>query len=418
MTIPHPLHTAGPAGPHALPTPRWQQRIDKAKALKKQMAAMPGFAGAPPQAPTVGDCLGLCLPVEFPDVPAAIAREQIDAFCNQPGYRGFGNNGSVFDYYLDNSAGKLRYKTLVAPYYTAREPRAHYVDEGVAQGQRSAELVREAIEHHRANGFDFSRFSVDAANTIRATNLLYAGPVVNTFAKGLWPHASTVPGGVPVGAGRSVADYQVSAMADALKLGVYCHENGHMLCDFPDLYQFGGVRAGCGSYCLMSFGAVADERNPPQIGAYLKYKAGWALPQIVTHGQSFTALAAGNRFFMLQKSATEYFLIEFRQRAGRDAALPDEGLAVWHVDELGSNTDPDAADAAHRHYECALIQADGRNDLVGGNDGDDSDLFGPTTQPVFAPHAKPSSLWWDGTPSGLRISAIRPVAGGLEFTVA
>ena len=417
MTIPHPPHAGG--GSHAaLPKPRWQQRIDQAKALKRRMARSPAFAGAPPQAPTTGDCLGLCLPIQFPDVPATIGREEIDAFCNQPGYSGFGNNGSVFDYYLDNSAGKLRYKTVVAPCYTARQPRSHYVDEAIAQGQRSAQLVREAVEHHRSNGFDFSRFTVDAANTIRATNLLYAGPVVNTFAQGLWPHASTVVGGVATDGGRAVADYQVSAMADGLRLGVYCHENGHMLCDFPDLYQFGNVRAGCGSYCLMSFGAVADERNPPQIGAYLKFKAGWALPQPIARGRAFTAAAAGNHCFILQKSATEYFLIEYRQRAGRDAALPAEGLAVWHVDELGSNTDPDSADAAHRHYECALVQADGRNDLVGGNDGDDADLFGPTAQPVFAPGTKPSSLWWDGSASGLQISMIRAVAGGLEFTVA
>jgi hypothetical protein len=242
--------------------------------------------------------------------------------------------------------------------------------------------------------------------------------VVNSFAKGLWPHASTLAGGLALGPDRAVADYQVSAMAEALTLGVYCHENGHMLCDFPDLYQFGGVRAGCGSYCLMSFGAVTDERNPPQIGAYLKYKAGWATPEPVSPGRTFMASAEGNRFFILQKSAFEYFLIEYRARAGRDAALPGEGLAVWHIDELGSNTAPDSADPPHRHYECALVQSDGRNDLVGGNDGDDSDLFGPTGQPVF-PHAgNPSSLWWDGTPSGLQISAIRPAGTGFEFTVA
>jgi hypothetical protein len=121
---------------------------------------------------------------------------------------------------------------------------------------------------------------------------------------------------------------------------------------------------------------------------------------------------------MLQRSATEYFLIEYRQRAGRDAALPGQGLAVWHVDELGSNTSPQSAAAGHRNYECALVQADGRNDLGGVNDGDDSDLFGPTAQPVFPPGGNPSSLWWDGTSSGLQISAIREVPGGLEFTVA
>ena len=88
MTIPHPPHAGGAGGAHPLPKPRWQQRIDKAKAQKKQMAAMPGFAGAPPQAPTVGDCLGLCLPVEFPDVPASIPRDDIHAYSNHPCYSG------------------------------------------------------------------------------------------------------------------------------------------------------------------------------------------------------------------------------------------------------------------------------------------------------------------------------------------
>lgn len=158
MTIPQLAHGGDGGGHCALPKPRWQQRIDKAKAkaVKRQMASSPGFAGAPPKAHTLGDCLGLCLPVEFPDVPATIAREEIEAFCNQPGYAGFGNNGSVFDYYLDNSTGKLRYKTVVAPCYMARHPRSHYVDEAIPPGQRSGELVREAVEHHLAQGFDFS----------------------------------------------------------------------------------------------------------------------------------------------------------------------------------------------------------------------------------------------------------------------
>lgn len=414
MTLP-PMH--GAAAHAHLPRPRWQQRIDQARAAKRQLETHPGLAGAPPPLPTRGDCLGLCLPVSFPDVPASIAPSEIEAFCNQPGYTGFGNNGSVFDYYLDNSAGQLRYRTLMAPGYTARHPRGHYTDEAVPSGQRSGELVREAIEHHLSQGFDLRRLTLDSGGNVRAVNLLYAGPVVNTFAQGLWPHASTLAGGLAAGAGRTVADYQVSAMGDALSLGVYCHENGHMLCDFPDLYQLDEVRAGCGSYCLMSFGAVADAANPPQLGAYLKYKAGWALPEIVVPGGAYTATAEGNCCFMLQKSATEYFLIEYRQRAGRDAALPGEGLAVWHVDELGSNTAPLSADPGHRHYECTLVQADGRDDLVGVNDGDASDLFSPTLQPVFS-EPRPSSRWWDGSASGLQITGIRSVAGGLRFQLA
>lgn len=408
MTLPPPSSHAAHA-PSGLPTPLWQQRIAALKKVKKDLRDR-----APPRHHTRGDFQGLALPVAFPDVPLTIPREEIEAFCNTPGYNGFGNKGSVYDYYLDNSMQKVRYQTTVAPYYTARFEREHYAKPERPYGDGAQELLDEVVGHHVAQGFDFGSPTTEAGS-VRATNLLYAGPAVNKHGKGLWPHASTLRRPVSIGHGLQVADYQVTAMGTALSLGVYCHENGHMLCDFPDLYQYGDVRAGCGSYCLMSFGAVADAFNPPQIGAYLKYKAGWGLPQMIVPGTPYVAAPGGNQFFMLQRNNNEYFLIENRQKSGRDLALPDAGLAVWHVDELGSNTEPGQAGEGHRNYECALVQADGRNDLVGHNDGDDSDLFNVTTQPVFPAGGRPSSLWWDGAPSGLQIRYIKKVTGGLEF---
>jgi len=409
MTIPHSME--GAAVPMRLPETRWRQRLEHSRATKRQLERSPGLAGAPPQRPTLGDCLGLCLPVDFPDFPATLSAADIDAFCNRPGYRGFGNNGSVFDYFLDNSGGRLRYKTLVAPFYTARHPRAYYTDSAVPLGERSAELVREAVEFHRERGLDFGKLTADEVRDIRATNLLYAGPVVNGFNEGLWPHSSTVLGGLMVGAGRSIADFQVTAMDTELTLGIYCHENGHMLCDFPDLYQMGEVRAGVGSFCLMGFGAVSNPRNPPQVCGYLKYKAGWATAEALGAGQAVVAPAAGNRVFLLSRSGVEYFLLEYRRQSGRDASLPDGGLAVWHIDELGCNTWPQRAESGHRHYECALVQADGRDDLAAGSDGDASDLFGPTDSPALR-----FASWWDGTPSGLQVGAIRQLPDALEFT--
>jgi hypothetical protein len=55
-----------------------------------------GPAPAPPQRQTFGDFVGLCLLIQFPDVAGTIPREEVEAFCNQPGYNGFGNNGSVY----------------------------------------------------------------------------------------------------------------------------------------------------------------------------------------------------------------------------------------------------------------------------------------------------------------------------------
>lgn len=413
MFLPHP-----PMPPQA-PRPRWQRRIEETKETLRRIERMPGLAMAPPQQHTVGVHVGLCLPVEFQDVEGQLTREQVDAFCNAPDFTGFGNNGSVADYFRDNSGGALDYRTIVAPWYRARHARSHYTDPSAPFGRRAGELLREAVAFHRAQGLDFAALSVDASGAVRATNLFYAGPVVNEHGQGLWPHASSLGDGFAIGGGRSVSDYQVTAMGEQLAIGVYCHENGHMLCDFPDLYEYHGLRrAGCGSFCLMCFGAVADERNPAQIGAYLKYKAGWAEPEILQPGRQYVAGAQGNQLFMHARSSTEYLLIEHRAQSGRDAALPAAGLAIWHIDELGSNAQPQAAAEGHRHYECRLLQADFRDDLGAGSgpgtEGDATDLFGPTSRPVFASAGLPR--WWDGTPTGLQIGSIRSVPGGLQFS--
>lgn len=399
--------------------PRWQQRIASARQVLHQHERMPGLALAPPQRETRGRCTGLALPVDFPDLPG-LPQADLDAFCNARGFAGFGNNGSVADYFRDTSAGQLDYRTLVAPTYRARHPRSHYLDPAVPFGQRAADLVAEALAFHRDQGLTPDALTLDDTQAVRATNLLYAGPVANRHGEGLWPHASTLPAGVPLGGDRTARDYQVTAVGAGPTLGVYCHENGHMLCDFPDLYEYDGARrAGCGSFCLMCFGAVADERNPPQVGAYLKWKAGWARPQLLEAGRRYVAHAEGNALFLHARSATEYLLIEYRAQSGRDAALPGAGLAIWHVDELGSNSAPGSAPEGHRHYECRLLQADGRDDLTAGSgagsDGDATDLFGPRDGPLFADDSLPR--WWDGTPAGLRLTGLQAVPDGLAFHV-
>ena len=95
-----------------------RERREQLRAMRA-MAAAGGPLLAPPQRQTVGDFVGLCLLIDFSDSPATIAREEVERFCNQPGYTGFGNNGSVLDFFLENSIGRCRYTNIVAPYYRA-----------------------------------------------------------------------------------------------------------------------------------------------------------------------------------------------------------------------------------------------------------------------------------------------------------
>ncbi len=81
----------------------------------------------------------------------------------------------------------------------------------------------------------------------------------------------------------------------------------------------------------------------------------------------------GHGVFRLWKDGTsgpEYFLLENRQQTGYDAALPGNGLLLWHIDEnQAGNTD-------ENHYKVALLQADGNRDLeLDHNRGDAGDPF-------------------------------------------
>jgi M6 family metalloprotease-like protein len=397
-------------------TSRWETRRNQFKSALRSATLAPGIVAAPPHRETVGDFVGLCLLIQFPDVPGSIPPNEVDDFCNKPGYTGFGNKGSMYDYFLEVSGGKLKYKNVVTPYYTANHPRSYYTNEAVAQPIRARELIKEALTHFKARGFNFDRLTSDSQSYVYATNVFYTGTRVNNWAKGLWPHSYHLLTPYSLAGGKLVFDYQVTDMADELSLGTFCHENGHMICDFPDLYDYGYESAGVGSFCLMCAGANVDEKNPTHVNAYLKYRAGWAQSVTrITAGLQATATAGANQFFIHRKGPTEYFIIENRLRTGRDQALPGSGLAIWHIDELGDNQNEHMTPALH--YECTLVQADGRHDLENDshNYGDASDLFAASLTDHFGSGTIPNSKWWDGTASGLEINTISSAGEVMSF---
>lgn len=406
---------------------RWRQRRREHREalLLSKRAAEEGLFLAPPTRQTVGTFVGLTLLIDFSDVPGTITRDEVEEFCNRPGYTGFGNNGSVRDYFYDVSGGKLEYTNTVIAYYRARRPRSYYTDERVPQPKRAIELIREALDHLKASGFDASQLTSDGQDYIYALNVFYAGTRSNNWAQGLWPHAFHIAGGYALAPGKIVHDYQITDMTNELSLGTFCHENGHLICDFPDLYDYGqdGVKSqGAGVFCLMCAGGLGSRaKNPAQVGAYLKRAAGWTDSLVaLTPGTTIPLAAGRNDFAWLAKNTEEYFIVENRAATGRDAVLPGSGLAIWHVDELGSNEHQHGSPS--KHYECALMQADGLRQLEkgggGGNSGDAGDLFHSAINSRFGPQpTNPDSRWWDGSPSGLDMRNIGAAGPSMSFDV-
>ncbi|HZV80850.1 MAG TPA: M6 family metalloprotease domain-containing protein, partial [Geobacteraceae bacterium] len=332
-----------------------------------------GVVPAPPASATIGTKVGLTLLIDFPDAQATISKSSIESFLNGSSYTGFGNNGSVRQYFSDVSASRLDYTNLVTIYVRMAQPKSYYNDTSKDCGIQGRLLINDALEILKSRSDynstilpTFESLTTDGSGNASAFNVYFAGSDSGVWSYGLWPHSWALASPVPLGNGKSVYLYQITNVGSSLELGTFCHENGHMLCDFPDLYDYGyDSVGGAGVFSLMGYGGSGT--NPKQVDAYLKSAAGWATvtdldSSSILTGTLVAAPGSGyDNFYRYRRPgvSTEYFLLENRQKVGRDAGLPSAGIAVWHVDELGNRDNQSMTpNSLHRNYELTLVQAD------------------------------------------------------------
>lgn len=392
----------------------------------------------PPPFETVGLKVGLTMLIDFSDVAGTIPQAEVVNFLNGDNYTGFGNNGSVKEYFYDNSGGLLTYTNVATIYVRAPQPKSFYADVTKDAGSQGNLLIKDCLEvlkglpNYQTEILPlFDALTTDAQNRVVAFNVYYAGDDGGVWAAGLWPHSWVL---AEVGeqelspGGKKLWFYQLTNIGNQLSIATFCHENGHMLCGYPDIYDYEyDSTGGAGVFCLMNSGGFGQ--NPSQICAYLKRASGWATVTEVTTATTMKATlsSAGtnfNHFYRFQKPGvpTEYYLIENRQATGRDAILPSSGIAVWHCDELGDRDNQSLAyNTSHANYEVTLMQADNRWDFQNNrNDGDLADLWfegNPASgyPGEFTDDSQPSARWWDGSRSGLIMSEIS--VSGTDMTV-
>lgn len=418
---------------------RWEER----KAAIHQ-AAVSGIAAAPPSTTTLGNKYGLCLLIDFDDDPSTVPQAEIVNFCNGDNYTGYGNNGSVKKYYQDVSNGLLTYSNIVTAYVripNSTHPKSYYNDITKDAGSNANYMIADAITILKGLPNytteilpTLNSLTVDANNQVIACNVFYAGDNGNTWMYGLWPHSwdLEVVGAQDLSNGMKLWRYQVSNIGASLELGTFCHENGHMLCGYPDLYDYDyDSVGGAGDFCLMAFGN-SPGNNPVQICAYLKRASGWTTTTELDSSSAVNAVVtdfAGtnfNHFYRFQKPGvtTEYYLAECRYAMGRDSSLPASGVAIWHVDELGDRDNQSLVpNSIHANYELTLVQADNLWDFEHyKNAGDLNDLYYDGNMAngynnTFTDFSGPSANWWDGTPSGANFHGFSEKAPTMTFTV-
>ena len=362
-----------------------------------------------------GTIRGITILVEFPDVPFTLQKNDISALLNDDHYTRHGNFCSVRGYYLLMSGGQLDYSNEVFGPVKLRHKRNHY------HFTRRNDLLRESMRALVRNKADLKAFDSNGDRKIDAVNIVYAGKTQYVDRSWLWPHSFANEmrfGNV------STCFYQICSL-ESMSIGTFCHESGHMLCRFPDLYDYGNrdtdfVRSsGLGNYCLMSAGNHLDEgRTPSPVCAYLRYLAGWCTREVSLNSPGTFEAVQGDyatvHKYKLDDLPNEFFLVENRFKAGLDTALPASGLAVLHCDVNGSNEWQQGTPT--RHYQCGLIQADGNLHLENGtNNGDRSDLFASQSGTALAYETNPSSRRWDRSDSGLNIADIGTPGSMISF---
>ncbi len=414
---------------------RWAKRIEANRKIRRAVAGDTLKKAEVESvkidaAPVTGNKRGLTILVQFPNDPSTPGadpidfptdRAKIERFCNKVGYTENGNTGSVRDYFSDQALGKLTYTQTVTTIVTVPRARNYYNysdypanrnlrDNGIA----GRELINDAVAVLKAQNFDFSSLSVDENGNVVATNLFFAGPDSGVWSEGLWPSAWFLSPGISVGTAAkpvTLLRYQITNIDNSSPvIGTFCHENGHLLLGYPDIYD--NVGQGVGQHCLMGSGSnLNNGKTPAPINVHFKDLVGWAKITSLKPSEFGTASlpTTGNVGYRLTNSraTTEFFMVENRGTGDRWAQYcPDKGIAIWHIDET---VDGDVGTLNNPHYGVALMQADGREDLENGrNRGDDTDLYDLIT-PKFTDSTRPSARWWDNSRSSVEIQVISDV---------
>ena len=337
---------------------------------------------------------GLIILVEFSDKSFSMtdANNYYYRMANEKGFSSGSQQGSIRDYFSDQSNGLFMLDFDVVGPYKLLQPYSYYGkdDENGNTDINSIQMITQSVGM-AGREVDFKDYDWDGDNQVEQVYIIYAGggQATGGGTDTVWPHKSNIssyPGNgykPMVMNGITIDVFACSNEMIGTKpagIGTICHEFSHCL-GYPDMYD---VRAnggetntfyGMGTWDLMNSGSHnANGYCPAGYTGWEKWQAGWIEPIVLDedkivermlsqseHGESYIIYNAGN--------PNEYYMLDNRQRVGWDRALAGAGLLIMHVDYVPNrfvvhgrpNTPADEND----HQHITIIHADNK---AGDND--------------------------------------------------
>ena len=316
--------------------------------------------------------------------------------------------GSVRQVYESNSLSIFTIQTTVVDWITLSKPERYY-----GNGNNGFTKFKEAIVEaltmldNGGGGFDFPAFDLDENGALDGFGILHSGYGAEYGGDDchgapsedrIWSHkggmdewkSSPDVGGQVVAVNRFYVSSSLRGVCNSniVRMSVIIHEIGHYL-GLQDLYDETFEGKGLGAYDFMSqsWGFDGSGMYPPNLSAWSKVFLGWAKVEVIAHDGTYKmeSSATSNKVYKIEAGYPEgeYLLIENRQPTGYDVKMKGGGLAVYHIDDKADAQNNRGYPSTQsdwpkngKHYQVALLAADGNFDLEKGtNEGDSGDLW-------------------------------------------
>ncbi len=330
--------------------------------------------------------------------------------------------GSVREYFREVSNKKIDIVgDVVGPFRMPKKLKEYaHGASGTGPVEPNARTMARAAAVAANPTVNFGLFDNDGDGFVDAFIVIHAGKAgeVTGSKDDIWSHKWVLSGGPLAADGKKIFAYLT--VPEDCKVGVCCHELGHLLFGWPDLYDTDYSSEGVGNWCLMGGGSWnGGGDTPAHPSAWCKERQGWisvinqtanATVKIGDVKNSFAAY----RLWLNGGASNEYFLVENRQRSKFDAKLPGDGLVIYHIDNAVADNSNEA------HPKVAVLQADGLRQLERAtNRGDGGDPFpGTAANKTFNRTSSPNSLSYGGIDTKVAVTGIGASSASMTAKLA